>query len=143
MHIVAGRDEEISAWASAHLGCAQFQQPYTAFGFVSATGELLAGAVFNDYYPGGNCEWSHVGVLRPRMLQFLARFVFLELDATRVTAKTRRGNVTVRRLLGKKSSGFQFEGTQKFYFGPTKADDALVYVLFRANALRWMRKGLQ
>lgn len=142
--IVAGQDFAVAAWAGSQLGVT-FQEPYTAFGFTGPDGSLRAASIFNDYYPGGNIEWTYVGAetFTPGKLRFLARFVFLELEATRVTAKTRRGNVIVRRLLGKKSSGFQFEGTQKFYFGPTKADDALVYVLFRANALRWMRKGLQ
>lgn len=118
------------------MGC-RFQEPYTAFGF-ARTGHLIAGSVLNDYYPGGNIEWSHVGVLRPQMLMFLCRFVFIELSATRVTAKTRRGNNVVSEMLGR---AMKYECTQRRYFGPTKDDDAIVYVLFREDAGKWLRRA--
>lgn len=134
--IIAGRDKDVADWASNKIGCAKFQEPFTAYGFTGADGEIVAAAVLNDFYPNANIEWSHVGLLRCDMLKFLARFVFNELQATRVTAKTRRGNVLVRRLLPK--GGFQFEGVQRRYFGPTKNDDALVFCMFREHAARWL-----
>lgn len=118
----------------------RFQEPYTAFGFVDQANVIRGAAIFNDFYHGGNVEWTYVGPhgFSPDTLRFMARFCFDELKATRVTAKTRRGNVKARRLLPK--GGFEFEFTQKRYFGPDKADDALVFVLRRENAERWLQK---
>lgn len=139
MRIVAGQDDAIAGWAGEQLGV-RFQEPYTAFGFVSNEGSIQGACVFNDYYPGGNLELTYVGPnsLNRSVLRFMARFCFEELQATRVTAKTKRSNVTVRRLLPK--GGFAFEHTQKNYFGPTRGDDALVFVLFRENAGKWLRR---
>lgn len=140
MRIVAGQDEAIAGWAGMQLGV-RFQEPYTAFGFVDINDIIRGACVLNDYYPGGNIEFTYVG---PRSfnrgtLGFIARFCFDELSATRITAKTRRSNVIARRLLPK--GGFQFEGTQKRYFGPERGDDALVFVMSRQNAEKWLRKG--
>lgn len=135
--IVAGQDRAVADWAAAKIGCARFQEPFTAYGFAGPDGGLVAATILNDYYPQANIEWTHVGTLRCDMLKFVARFVFNELQAARVTAKTRRANVLVRRLLPK--GGFQFEGVQRRYFGPEKADDALVYVMFREHAARWLQ----
>lgn len=138
MRMLAGQDWEVAQWAGAQLGVT-FQEPYTAFGFVDEQSRMRAASIFNDYYSGGNVEWTYVGrkSFTCSTLKFLARFVFNELQAARVTAKTRRGNVLVRRLLPK--GGFQFEGIQRRYFGPEKADDALVYVMFRKDAGRWLQ----
>lgn len=136
--LVAGHDEAIAAWAGEQLGV-KFVQPLTAVGVVDGQGALVGASVFNDYYPGGNVEWTYVGPgsLRPRMLFDLARYCFVDLGVARVTAKTRRSNAVVRRLLP--HAGFTFEMTQKRYFGPERGDDALVYVLFREQAGKWLR----
>ncbi len=131
-------NEVIGDWAGAQLN-ARFQEPFTAYGFASPAGIITAASVFNDYYPGGNIEWTHVGTLRPAMLRFLCRFVFEELSATRVTAKTRRGNVAVRTMLGR---AMTYECTHKRFFGPTKDDDALVFCMFREDAGRWLRRTM-
>lgn len=137
MRVLGAHDQEVAAWAGAVLGVA-FQEPYTAFGVIDRTGVVQGAAIFNDYYPGGNVELTYVGSnsFSKGVFRFLCRFAFDELKATRVTARTRRGNVVMRRMLPK--GGFNFEGTQKHFYGPTKADDALVYVLFRHNAERWL-----
>lgn len=140
--IIAGHDTDMAAWAGRQLGVT-FQEPYTAFGFTDDEGFMQASSVLNDYYPDGNIEWSHVGPLRLYMIRFLVKFVFLELMASRVTAKTRRANLTVRAMLNRKAAGFQFEGVQRQYFGPTKDDDAMVFVMYRANAKRWLKGSMQ
>lgn len=139
MRVVAGQDQVIADWAGSLLGV-RFQEPYTAFGFVDANASLRGACIFNDYYPGGNVEVTYVG---PRSftkatLTFMARFCFDELRVSRVTAKTRRGNVLMRRILPK--GGFQFEGTQKRYFGADRKDDALVFVMMRDNAKKWLEE---
>lgn len=136
--VIQGQDRAIAEWAGQRLGVV-FQEPYCAFGFVGDDGELFAASVINDYYPGGNCEWTHYGpgLFSREMGAYLLNFVFNELTAARVTAKTRRGNVLVRKLLPR--YGWEFEFVQKRYFGPTKDDDALVYVMWKERALRWIQ----
>lgn len=137
MRVVHG--EEVALWAGAQLGVT-FQEPYTAFGFADDRG-FRGASIFNDYYRGGNVEWTYVGPqsFTRSSLRFMCRFAFDELEAARVTAKTRRGNVIARRMLPR--GGFLFEGVQKRYFGPSKADDALVYVLWPEQAQRWIKNG--
>lgn len=138
MRLVSGHDAEVADWAGSVLGV-KFQPPFVAFGIIDASGRLCGASVFNDFYPGGNIEWTHVGTgsLQKGILREMARYAFIQNQATRITAKTRRGNSIVRRLLPK--AGFAYEGTQKSYFGPNKSDDALVFALFRADAERWLR----
>ncbi len=128
----------VAEWVGEHMGVT-FQEPYRAFGFVGGDGQLFAGSVLNDYYPGGNIEWTHYGPgrLPASALAFLADFVFNQLDCARVTAKTRRANTLVSKLL--RRYGWEFEFEQKRYFGPHKDDDAIVYVLWRNKATRWMQ----
>lgn len=138
MRLITGNDDFVAAWAGQKLGVS-FQPPYVAFGIVDDTDCLVGASIFNDRYPNGNIEWTHVGrgTLRPRILKEIAKYAFVDNKATRITAKTRRGNAIVRRLLPK--GGFAYEGTQRRYFGPERADDALVFVLFRESAERWLR----
>lgn len=138
MMLVAGQDHAVAEWAGAQLGV-KFVEPYVALGIVNDAGGLIGASVFSDYYRGGNIEWTYVGEgsLRPGMLFDLAHYCFVQLAVSRVTAKTRRSNRLVRRLLPK--AGFSFEMTQKRYFGPSKDDDALVFVLTKENAGRWLR----
>jgi len=138
MRIIAGHDDEIAAWAGAQLGVV-FQQPFTAFGFLDQAGSVKAAAIFNDYYRGGNVGLTYVGPhsFQKHQLAFLCSFAFDSLKASRVTARTRRSNVQMRKLMPK--SGFAFEYTQRRFYGPEKADDALVYVLTRDAAEKWLR----
>ncbi len=136
--LIAGQDEAVANWAASQLGV-KFVQPLTAVGIVDTQGTLIGASVFNDYYPGGNVEWTYVGrgSLKAGMLRDLAHYCFVQLGAARVTAKTRRSNTLVRKLLP--HAGFAYEATQKRYFGPDKGDDALVFVLFKEQAGKWLR----
>lgn len=137
MRLVVGEDKAVGEWASAALGV-RFQEPFTAFGFVR-DGEMAGAAVFNDYYPGGNVELTYVGQrsFSRDGFRFMTRFAFVELKCSRMTAKTRRSNQSVKKMLER--FGFKFEAYQRRYFGPNKRDDALVYVLLPDAAKRWMK----
>lgn len=127
----------MAAWAGQELGIT-FQEPYTAFGFIED--DAVKGAViFNDYYRGGNVEITYVGShsFRKQQIGFMCRFAFQELGCSRVTARTRRGNGRMRRILPR--FGFQYEGTQKRFYGPTPDDDGISFVLWPEKAARWMR----
>lgn len=135
--VVQGEDRAIAEWIGEKMGVS-FHEPYRAFGFIR-NDQLFAGSVLNDYYPGGNIEFTHYGprLFTPEMGAFLADFVFNKLTCARVTAKTRRANVLAQKILMR--HGWEFENVQKRYFGPHKSDDAIVYVLWRAKATRWMQ----
>lgn len=137
MQVLFGHDEAVAQWAGAQLGV-EFQQPYRAMGVLDDAGALKGATVFNDHYPGGNIEMTLVGpgVLSWRVQKAIVGFAFQACGASRLTAKTPFRNKKVRRMLPK--AGFQFECVQKRYFGPERGDDALVYVLFRENAGRWL-----
>jgi RimJ/RimL family protein N-acetyltransferase len=137
MPLLLGHDAEVAEWAGKRLG-AKFYPPYVAWGVLSAEGELVAALVFNEFQRGGNISLSLVGsaAIRRDVLRRAARYVFQQLGCTRVTARTRRTNITTRRILGR---SWEFEGTAKRWFGPMKEDDALCFALHAANAKKWMR----
>lgn len=128
--VVEGHDAEVAQWVGDGLGGRQFVAPYIGVGFVSGE-RLVAGSVLNDHYgPGSNIEWTHYGPgwLHRDIGRYLGRLTFDALKVSRVTARTRRDNVRVQKLLLR--GGFAFEGTQRRFFGPDKDADALVYVLW-------------
>lgn len=140
MQIVGGYDDAAAQWAGRQLGVT-FELPYTAFALVDVSREIVGAAVFNDFHPGGSIEWTHVGRLGRHVISTLAAYAFLQNGATRVTCKTKRANLAVRRLLPK--AGFVFEGVMKKYYGPTKDHDALIFALFREDASRWLKGYVQ
>lgn len=137
MQLIGGQDDIIARWAGEQLGVT-FVAPFTAYGIMDGAGRARGAAVFNNFYAGGNIEMTFVGqgALQKGILRDLARYAFIECGASRLSCKTKRSNGTVQKLLLK--GGFAFEGTQRRYFGPTKADDAMGYVLFRDKATRWL-----
>lgn len=137
MRPIFGHDEPVALWAGAQLGVT-FQQPYRAMGVLDRAGQLCGATIFNDHYLGGNIEFTHVGprTLTREVQKAIISFAFVNCGAARLTARTARRNAVVRRLLPK--AGFAFEGVQKRYYGPEKGDDAIVYVLFRENAGKWL-----
>lgn len=136
MRVIAGQDHFMAEWAGQLLGVT-FQEPFTAFGFVE-NDSLKGAVVFNQYYPGGNVEITFVGrhAFRKQQIGFMCRFAFRELQCARVTARTQRGNALMRRLLPR--FGFEYEGTQRRFFGPRPEDDGICFVMWPAAAERWM-----
>jgi RimJ/RimL family protein N-acetyltransferase len=63
-------------------------------------------------------------------------YAFVQLGCCRLTARTRRSNKPMRRMLPK--MGFMYEGTMRRFYGPTRADDAFCYGMYPANAIRWL-----
>ena len=140
MILIAGEDEKVAEWAGLALG-KPFVHPYCAFGIVEADGLLRGAAIFNNYQgPGANIELTYVGpgTLGRNILRELARYAFNACGASRVTIKTMRKNILVRKLLGNKRHGLEFEGVLKRYYDTEKSGDALVYVLHKDNAKRWL-----
>lgn len=135
--LVGGQDQAVAAWAGHELGVT-FMQPVAAFGIVDEQSKIKGAAIFNDYYKGGNIELTYLGcgTISRNIIRQLARYAFTGNGVLRVTCKTRKSNVLVRRLLPR--LGFRLECTLKNYFGSAKGDSALVFVLHKADAKRWI-----
>ena len=140
MHLVGGHDRQVMDWASQVLD-KRFVEPATAFGVVNDEGRLHGAAIFNDFYPGGNLELTYLGphTLSRKIIRGIALYAFKECGVARLTCKTERRNRIVQKLLPR--LGFTLEYSQKRYFGPEKAQDALVFVLYRNHAPSWLFAG--
>jgi len=139
MRVLPGHDEEVARWVSQHLG-KPILAPYAAMGVLDDDGVLRGAAVFNDYQgPGGNIEFTYYGpeTLTRSVIRWLANYAFVTNKASRVTFKTHRSNHLVRKLLNK--HGMVFEGVLRRYYNTDKGSDALVFMLDRRNAARWLR----
>jgi len=136
IEIVTDQDAEVAQWASQKLG-QPIVPPFIAIGF-KKNGVWDGAAIFNDYN-GANVELTIYGpgCLTPATIKYVFEHAFRKLGVARVTARTRRGNAVMRKLLPR--LGFSFEGTAKRYFGQTKADDALLFALFPEAARKWMQ----
>lgn len=136
MQIITGQDDFVANWISEKLN-QPIIPPYIAIGFARGE-ELDAAAVFNDYNKT-NVEITVYGpgCLTRETIGYLFDYAFRQLGVMRITARTRRGNADMRKLLPR--LGFSYEGTAKRYFGKEKADDALLFALFPDAARKWMQ----
>jgi len=135
--LVLGHDKTVADWAGKKFGVT-IHPGYMAWGVINGSGELTGAIVFHNYMNGGNMEAAIVGaVMRHGILRAACRYIFGQLGCTRLTARTRRDNVLMRRMLPK--AGFKFECTQPLWYGPERKDDALVFALFPEQAKRWMK----
>lgn len=128
MILILDRHDAIAGFVGRGLGTT-ILPPYTAIGWASGN-EIVGGAVFNCWN-GSNIEltlYAPNAIYRGVVLA-LKHYAFEQLGALRVSATTRRGNVPVRKMLPR--AGFEFEGVAKQFFGPTRADDGLRFVLRR------------
>lgn len=135
MRLIFGQDQLVSEWVGARLG-ETICPPYTAIGATKDGQELCAGAVFNNYN-GSNIE---ITLYAPHCMtrggiRAIHDYLFRQISANRVTAHARRSNKRARKNLER--FGFQFEGVQKRFYGPAKADDAFLYALFPEQASKW------
>lgn len=124
-----GHDDAVAAWAAERLGC-HFSRPYVGIGRIDDSGTLVAAAVYtayshtnielNLYAPNRAAQrhwWGYVAYTYP----------FEEIGVLRVTMRTRRSNKVTRRLLERFGV---FEGVQRRFYGPTRADDAFTFGVF-------------
>jgi len=131
---VFGRHEEVAAWVGDRIGDL-ISPPYVSIG-AEREGQLCAGVVFNGWN-GANIDISLAsdGQLTRGAIRGIYHYVFEQSKATRATAHTRRSNKVMRRMLPR--LGFEFEALLRQYYGPTKGDDAFVFVLFPENARKF------
>jgi RimJ/RimL family protein N-acetyltransferase len=135
MPILTGHDASVANWVAAHLGIT-IAPPYTALGVLDAAGAAIGGAVFSGY-SGANIDITIYGpraLTRPA-IRATFRYVFGQLRCARLTARCKRSNVAMRRLLER--LGFRHEGTQRRYWGEGRENDALLYGMTK-DECRWI-----
>lgn len=140
MRLVVDQPEIVAQFVATGIG-RTFHPPYTALGWVQMIGEhwrLVGGVVFNDYN-GWNIEatifWK--GPMTRQPIVDTMRYVFEQCKCGRLTAKTARGNKRMCRILPR--LGFRMETAMRHFFGPGKANNAIVFRLERSDAERWLR----
>ena len=135
MPLLAGHDEAVAEWVATNLGVT-IAPPYVSLGVLGADGVLIGGAVFSGY-SGANID---VTIYGPRAMTRAAMragfgYVFGQLRCERLTARCKRSNASMRRLIDR--LGFKYEGAQRRYWGPDRNDDAMVYGMTR-DECRWL-----
>lgn len=137
MNLVLDRPAEVAAWASYRLGV-PVPSECKAIGVIDKSGSI-AGAIIFTNWNGSNLDATVVGqrCFTRNIIRFAADYVFNQLRYNRVTFRTRRDNKPVCRLLAKHIGSEGFEGTARAWYGPTKADDAIIYRLDRRLAAKW------
>lgn len=134
--LLIGHDEDVARWiAEGFEGLPGFYPPYSAFGYVR-DGRLVAGALFNAWN-GANIEITirTEGVIPRSFMRACYQFCFDAMGAARVTAKTKRSNKKVCRILPK--LGFTHEGTLRHWYGDGKENDAIVFRMLRGDTFRY------
>jgi RimJ/RimL family protein N-acetyltransferase len=136
MHIVLGQDEAVGQFAAERLGRAIIP-PFTSMGIVGDDGQL-AGAIIYNGYNGANIEISFYGpgTMHRRFIKAAFAYPFDQLKVIRLTARTKRSNKLMCKLLAR--LGFTYEATLKNYFGPSRGDDAILYRMTRSEAAKWL-----
>lgn len=136
MQLLTRHDAEVGQWLGERLGVA-IVPPFGAIGVTDDAGALLGGWVISGYNKF-NADLTIYGpkAITRRTIRACYAHLFLDLKVTRVTARTRRDNETMRDLLPR--LGFQFECVARRYYGPNKRHDAFVFALFPDNAKKWL-----
>lgn len=134
MIAIFGHDRVVAQWAAKQMA-ERFDEPYTAIGF-SRDGETPHGAAIFSHWNGSNIDITIYGpgCLSRYAIETAYRYVFKQLGAARLTARTARRNKPMQKLLPR--LGFCFEGVMQRYYGTTRDLDGLVYGLLSTDALK-------
>lgn len=113
--------------------------PYSAMCWTNDKNEIIASALFNDYN-GFNID-AHIcmpGTFSKQKIKDIFNYVFVFLKCTRLTAKPKRSNQMVVKLIERLD--FIPEATLNEYWGLGSENDALVYVFKSNNLETWINK---
>jgi RimJ/RimL family protein N-acetyltransferase len=135
LRLVYGQDDAVAEFVSRKLRD-PVSAPYVGIGIIKCS-RIVGGIILNNYN-GANIEVTLYApkCFRRRFVREIYKYVFEQAKCLRLTARTRRSNKTVCRLM--RRLGFDYEATLKNYFGPTKQDDAIVFRLTHEYASTWM-----
>lgn len=128
-------DSERVAWFVCERIGRFIHPPYFAIGYESG-GAIKIGAIFNDYYVGGNIELTIAAdaPLTRGVIRDLARYVFVQLKCRRVSLTTPLKYERVIRMA--KRFGFQQEGVRSDYFG---AGQHAAMLGLKISRCKWLR----
>jgi hypothetical protein len=134
MRLIFDRDEEIADWVAESLGVILYP-PFTAIGAVDEFGIFRGGAVFNEYNGFDvSVTIAGDGIITRGNWRSVIDYVFNQSGCLHMSAKTRRSNKLVQSIAPR--LGFKFVAVLPQYYGPDKADDAIMYRLSRADAYK-------
>lgn len=133
MRLMLGRDFDVAQWVSRRIG-QNVEPPFTAIGFARGD-DLVGGAVFNDYVPGGNVEITLAAdePFTKGMLHAIAHYVFEQLGCVRLQARTKQTNVKVCKMV--RRAGFVREAALKDFYGP--GENAEMFRMLRKEC-KWL-----
>jgi RimJ/RimL family protein N-acetyltransferase len=111
-------NRQIAAWVGAELGVT-FAPPFFAVASLDHRGVIIGAVVLNNY-DAANIDLTAAGegAFTPSVVRQVCSFVFDHLGCVRITAKTRRSNHRVRKLLKKHAV---FEAMLRNWFGDEDA----------------------
>ena len=136
MRLVLGQDETVGLFAAQKIGI-PIIPPYTSMGIVDDADELVGAIIYNSYNKFDiEISFYGPGAMHRRFIRAAFAYPFEQLNVLRLTAKTKRSNKTMCKLLPR--LGFVFEATLKNHFGPTRGDDAILYRMSRTEAAKWI-----
>lgn len=134
MQPLFGYDREVASWVSTRIK-STIHPPFVAIGFLR-NDVLIAGAVFNDFIPGGNIELTFASdeqISRP-MILIVFRYVFVQLKCSRLSITTPDTNERVKDLA--KRLGFKPESIRADYYG--EGAHAALFRMKRREC-KWLR----
>ncbi len=134
--LVYGWTREVARWVERELGLPDFGRDIAAIGVVRG-GEMVAGAVFNNWRPPAveiTFASRHPRWATADAIAGILRYPFVQLGVKRVTAVTPEGNEAARRFM--RRLGFKEEGRHPDAL-PTGA--AISLGLLRVDAERWLK----
>lgn len=136
MRLVFNEDAIVADWVSQKVGYI-IHPPFVAIGATRDDKTLCGGAVFNGWN-GHNIEITLASerCLTQGTIRGIYSYLFNQLRAGRVSAHTRRSNKIMRAIFPR--LGFQLEGVARRFYGPHKADDAFMFVLFPNDARKFL-----
>jgi len=137
VRIILGQDEAVGRFAADRLGI-PLEPPFTSMGIIDDISGELVGAIIYNRYNKYDIEISFYGpgAMHRRFIKAAFEYPFTQLGVLRLTARTKRSNKVMCKLLPR--LGFIYEATLKNHFGQTRGDDAVLYRLTRSEAARWI-----
>lgn len=116
----------------------KYGEPFQTFGFLNSEGELRAAFLLSEWTgTGGNVDLTiaaEPGGIQRGAMRFLARYIFNQLGARRISIKTRKRNKAVLKLAPR--YGFKWEAVLTSYFPD---DDAVLFRMTREDC-QWLGK---
>ena len=136
--IIVGRYDGIVGWIKDRLN-AQVEGLYTTIGVLNEDGALLGGGVLHNW-TRYDMELTYFGpeTMTRRVFHKIAE-ALEEANCHRLTIRVPRGHR--KTLVSLPRLGFKYEGTQRRFYGPRKADDAISFGILSSEWTRFLPRA--